>query len=59
MLMNPVLKNLHTVPLPGQKEEEDLTQKDLAKVVCVPTCIVGKRGQEIIALVLYEKTTTA
>jgi len=56
MLMNPVLKNLHTVPLPGQKEEEDLTQKDLAKVVCVP---VGKRDQEIIALVLYEKTTIA
>jgi hypothetical protein len=34
MVMNPDLKNLHTGLLPGQKEEKDLTPKELAKVVC-------------------------
>ena len=37
MLMNLDWKNLHSVPLPGQKEEKDLTWKDLTKVVCAST----------------------
>jgi len=33
MLMNLDLESLHPVPLPGQKEDTDLTETDLAKLV--------------------------
>jgi len=36
MLMNLDLKNIHTGPMPGPKEEKDLTEKEVAKVVCAP-----------------------
>ena len=33
MLMNLDLKNIHIVPMPGQKEEKDLREKDVAQVM--------------------------